>query len=98
MNGYTEGARNEIFALRPAAIQVVWLGYPGTSGATFIFFFSKMCQYFIHKIFYHLVCTSVVKMFFFFIYEHIFSHHIWIGLFLINVDELTMVLNLKLIK
>ena len=30
MNGYTKGARNEIFALRPAAIQVMWLGYPGT--------------------------------------------------------------------
>ena len=29
MNGYTKGARNEIFALRPAAIQVMWLGYPG---------------------------------------------------------------------
>jgi len=23
MNGYTKGARNEIFALRPAAIQVI---------------------------------------------------------------------------
>ena len=29
MNGYTKGARNEIFALRPAPIQVMWLGYPG---------------------------------------------------------------------
>lgn len=36
MNGYTKGARNEIFALRPAPIQVMWLGYPGTSGASFI--------------------------------------------------------------
>ncbi|XP_077984961.1 UDP-N-acetylglucosamine--peptide N-acetylglucosaminyltransferase 110 kDa subunit-like [Glandiceps talaboti] len=36
MNGYTKGARNEIFALRPAPIQVMWLGYPGTSGATFM--------------------------------------------------------------
>lgn len=36
MNGYTKGARNEIFALRPAPIQVMWLGYPGTSGADFI--------------------------------------------------------------
>lgn len=35
-NGYTKSARNEIFALRPAPIQVLWLGYPGTSGATFI--------------------------------------------------------------
>merc|ERR1719331_3536427 len=30
------GARNEIFALRPAPIQVMWLGYPGTSGASFM--------------------------------------------------------------
>ena len=36
MNGYTKGARNEIFALRPAPIQAMWLGYPGTSGATFM--------------------------------------------------------------
>ncbi|XP_063837942.1 UDP-N-acetylglucosamine--peptide N-acetylglucosaminyltransferase 110 kDa subunit-like [Ostrinia nubilalis] len=36
MNGYTKGARNEIFALKPAPIQVMWLGYPGTSGAEYI--------------------------------------------------------------
>ena len=30
------GARNEIFALRPAPVQVMWLGYPGTSGASFM--------------------------------------------------------------
>lgn len=36
MNGYTKGARNEIFALRPTPIQVMWLGYPGTSGAPFM--------------------------------------------------------------
>ena len=36
MNGYTMGDRNGIFALRPAPIQVMWLGYPGTSGASFI--------------------------------------------------------------
>ncbi|GAB6030284.1 hypothetical protein CHUAL_005959 [Chamberlinius hualienensis] len=36
MNGYTKGARNEIFALRPAPLQVMWLGYPGTSGAPFM--------------------------------------------------------------
>ena len=29
MNGYTKGARNEIFALKPAPIQAMWLGYPG---------------------------------------------------------------------
>lgn len=36
MNGYTKGARNEIFALRPAPVQVMWLGYPGTSGAHYM--------------------------------------------------------------
>ncbi|KAK7922900.1 hypothetical protein WMY93_009802 [Mugilogobius chulae] len=36
MNGYTKGARNELFALRPAPIQSMWLGYPGTSGAPFM--------------------------------------------------------------
>jgi len=36
MNGYTKGARNEIFALRPAPIQVMWLGYPGSSGANYM--------------------------------------------------------------
>lgn len=36
MNGYTKGARNEIFSLRPAPIQAMWLGYPGTSGAPFM--------------------------------------------------------------
>lgn len=46
MNGYTKGARNEIFALRPAPIQVLWLGYPGTSGATFIDYLitDKICS------------------------------------------------------
>uniref|UniRef100_A0A672RBQ3 UDP-N-acetylglucosamine--peptide N-acetylglucosaminyltransferase 110 kDa subunit n=1 Tax=Sinocyclocheilus grahami TaxID=75366 RepID=A0A672RBQ3_SINGR len=36
MNGYTKGARNELFALRPAPIQAMWLGYPGTSGGPFM--------------------------------------------------------------
>ncbi|XP_071846759.1 UDP-N-acetylglucosamine--peptide N-acetylglucosaminyltransferase 110 kDa subunit-like isoform X1 [Apostichopus japonicus] len=43
MNGYTKGARNEIFALRPAPIQVMWLGYPGTSGAAFMDFIVTDC-------------------------------------------------------
>ncbi|CAF0843559.1 unnamed protein product [Didymodactylos carnosus] len=36
LNGYTRGARNELFALKPAPIQVMWLGYPNTSGASFM--------------------------------------------------------------
>jgi predicted O-linked N-acetylglucosamine transferase (SPINDLY family) len=33
LKGYTRAARPEILALRPAPIQVSWLGYPGTMGA-----------------------------------------------------------------
>ena len=36
LKGYTKGARTEIAALRPAPIQVSYLGYPGTMGAEFI--------------------------------------------------------------
>ncbi len=36
LTGATQGARLEIAALRPAPIQAVWLGFPGTSGADFI--------------------------------------------------------------
>lgn len=36
LNGYTKGARNEIFALRPAPIQVSYMGFPGTTGAEYI--------------------------------------------------------------
>jgi predicted O-linked N-acetylglucosamine transferase (SPINDLY family) len=36
LKGHTEGARPGIFALRPAPIQVSYLGFPGTTGAPFI--------------------------------------------------------------
>jgi predicted O-linked N-acetylglucosamine transferase (SPINDLY family) len=36
LKGYTGESRPEIFALRPAPIQVNYLGYPGTMGARFI--------------------------------------------------------------
>lgn len=36
LKGYTRNARAEILALRPSPIQVNWLGYPGTMGASFI--------------------------------------------------------------
>ncbi len=32
LNGYTTNGRPEILALRPAPVQVSWLGYPGTLG------------------------------------------------------------------
>jgi len=36
LNGYTKGARTNIFARRPAPIQVNYLGYPGTMAAPYI--------------------------------------------------------------
>jgi len=36
LKGFTERGRPGIFALRPAALQVSYLGYPGTMGADFI--------------------------------------------------------------
>ena len=36
LNGFTKKSRPGIFALRPAPIQVSYLGYPGTMGASFI--------------------------------------------------------------
>ncbi len=36
LKGYTTNARIEILALRPAPIQVSWLGFPGSLGATFV--------------------------------------------------------------
>ena len=36
LKGYTSGARQEIFALRPAPIQVSYLGYPATTGASYL--------------------------------------------------------------
>ena len=36
LNGHTRGSRNEIFALRPAPLQIMALGYFGSSGADFI--------------------------------------------------------------
>lgn len=37
--GYTTGARSEIFALRPAPLQVSYLGFPGTTGAEYMDYF-----------------------------------------------------------
>jgi protein O-GlcNAc transferase len=37
--GYTGGAREEIVALRPAPIQVSWIGYAGSMGAPFLDYF-----------------------------------------------------------
>ena len=36
LNGHTRGARSEIFAMRPASVQLSWLGYLGTQGAPWI--------------------------------------------------------------
>ncbi|PSC71029.1 putative UDP-N-acetylglucosamine-peptide N-acetylglucosaminyltransferase SEC [Micractinium conductrix] len=36
LNGYTKGARNEVFALQPAPVQTSFLGFPATTGASFL--------------------------------------------------------------
>jgi len=36
LNGYSGGSRTEIFALKPAPLQISAMGYPGTLGADFI--------------------------------------------------------------
>ncbi|MGE3932797.1 MAG: tetratricopeptide repeat protein [Rhodospirillaceae bacterium] len=36
LNGYTGGARVQVFAMRPAPIQINYLGYPATMGAPFM--------------------------------------------------------------
>lgn len=36
LNGHTHGNRLQICALRPAPLQVTWLGFPGTTGADYI--------------------------------------------------------------
>lgn len=36
LNGHTQNARTRIFAYRAAPIQINYLGYPGTTGATFM--------------------------------------------------------------
>ncbi|HPU52398.1 MAG TPA: hypothetical protein PK359_12640, partial [Burkholderiaceae bacterium] len=36
LKGFTRATRMKVFAYRPAPIQVAWLGYPGTCGASFI--------------------------------------------------------------
>ena len=36
LNGYTKGARNEVFALLPAPVQTSYMGFPATTGASFL--------------------------------------------------------------
>jgi protein O-GlcNAc transferase len=36
LDGYTSSHRQGVFALKPAPIQVTWLGFPGTTGASYM--------------------------------------------------------------
>eukprot|EP00899_Mesostigma_viride_P012029 jgi/Mesvir1/20827/Mv07924-RA.1 len=36
LNGYTNGHRLDVLSLRPAPLQIAYLGYPGTLGASFV--------------------------------------------------------------
>eukprot|EP01029_Cantina_marsupialis_P031244 TRINITY_DN8906_c0_g1_i1.p1 TRINITY_DN8906_c0_g1~~TRINITY_DN8906_c0_g1_i1.p1 ORF type:complete len:1095 (+),score=304.88 TRINITY_DN8906_c0_g1_i1:527-3811(+) len=46
LNGYTKGARNEVFALRPARVQAMFMGFPGSSGADYMQYFvsDRVCS------------------------------------------------------
>lgn len=45
-----QGARNEIFAMQPAPIQVSYMGFPGTTGATYIdYLVTDEVRYYIKK-------------------------------------------------
>ncbi|WP_295645206.1 tetratricopeptide repeat protein [uncultured Methylibium sp.] len=39
LKGYTQGHRLQTLALRPAPLQMSWLGFPGTTGAAFVDYF-----------------------------------------------------------
>lgn len=50
-----QGARNEIFAMQPAPIQVSYMGFPGTTGADYIHYLVTdevggvcMCRFLMH--------------------------------------------------
>jgi predicted O-linked N-acetylglucosamine transferase (SPINDLY family) len=36
MSGYTQNTRLDVFALRPAPVQALWLAYPSTTGSDFV--------------------------------------------------------------
>jgi protein O-GlcNAc transferase len=36
LDGYTTDHRQQVFALKPAPVQITWLGFPGTTGASYM--------------------------------------------------------------
>ena len=61
LNGYTKGARNEIFAMQPAPIQVSYMGFPGTTGAKYIHYL--VTDEFVSPMrFAHLYSETIVHM------------------------------------
>lgn len=56
-----QGARNEIFALQPAPIQVSYMGFPGTTGASYIQYLvtDEVRQHFLAYFFvqFHFLCV-----------------------------------------
>mmetsp|Transcript_6922 Transcript_6922/g.25504 ORF Transcript_6922/g.25504 Transcript_6922/m.25504 type:complete len:1080 (-) Transcript_6922:134-3373(-) len=54
LNGYTQGARNEVFALEPCPVQISYMGFPSTTGADYINYL------FVDKV----VCPARYKHFF----------------------------------
>ena len=67
LKGYTHESRLEIFAFRPAPIQVTYLGFPGTTGSDFIDYVvadktvapTQIAQYFTEKVIYLPKCYQI---------------------------------------
>src|SRR5262249_9272024 len=67
LNGFTEDARTNVFARRPAPLQVNYLGYPGTMGAEYIDYIladrtvipETQCGYYTEKVIWLPDCYQV---------------------------------------
>lgn len=62
---YVQGARNEIFSMQPAPIQVSYMGFPGTTGANYIHYLVTdevlyIHTYMCHKLF---LCSNLIYVF-----------------------------------
>lgn len=81
-----QGARNEIFAMKPAPIQVSYMGFPGTTGASYIDYLvtdeviRTGCYEAIHK-FLYLLSNSFTCFLNYYNFScslfHLFSMHIF---------------------
>lgn len=61
-----QGARNEIFAMQPAPIQVSYMGFPGTTGASYIDYLvtDEVCMREISECYVDFSVSNPVRCFF----------------------------------